>query len=76
MTNQACALCIDETGYLDLEVQATHGNTGPVRVCWPCLEKRVNDLMHDLDRTRQRFGEDGCHLSEFIFGFRIGIWAP
>jgi hypothetical protein len=70
MTNhQACALCINRSGYLDLEVQTTHGNTGIVRVCWPCLEKRVKDLMHDLrpspDSRKDRF--DG------IFGFRVGI---
>jgi hypothetical protein len=50
MMKKSCGLCVDNGASHTLEIVTQHGgSTDDVLICWPCLQKRVDDLMHDLD---------------------------
>jgi hypothetical protein len=45
---KSCGLCVDNSAAHSLEISTTYGTTCVVPICWPCLQKRMNDAVHDL----------------------------
>ena len=76
--NKSCGLCVDNGGTHTLEIQTDRGgSTGPIPICWPCLQTRLEKLTYDVDRSR----DDGsCRLGNVV-GFtvtapRSSFWWP
>ena len=64
---KSCGLCVDNGAAYTLTIVTPTSwgystTTGPVQICWPCLQTRIGNLMHDLDPVRDPH-DDGDLLS-------------
>ena len=74
MPKYSCGLCVDNAANYSLEILTDYDTTGVVHVCWPCLQTRIGDLMHDLVPDRNPH-VDGDRLGGVI-GFTMQVTKP